>query len=135
MEARRNTNPPARGLARGPVIWDRASWHGGPDEPAARAEAARQIGAILRWLWAHGLTTPAGDQAAQGDFATVAGNEPALTSDMVIEPGALFLDHYYGAWLSSIPTLGDDAFDDQTLDALWADFEQQRAGLDRVWDI
>ena len=90
---------------------------------------------MLRWLWAHGLTTAVGDLAAQGDFSGSTAGEPALTSDLVSETGALFLDHYYGAWLSSFPTMGEAAFDDTIFDALWADFEQQRPNLERVWDI
>ncbi len=135
MEAPQNGNPPARGLASGPVVWDRASWYGARDDPAAWAEGAQHIGVMLRWLWAHGLTTAAGDLAAQGDFTGITAGEPALISGMVVESAALFLDHYYGAWLSSIPTMGDDAFDDETLDALWSDYEQQRATLDRVWNL
>jgi hypothetical protein len=135
MEAPRNDNPPARGRPHGPVIWDRASWYGNRDDPAAWEEGAQHIGVMLRWLWAHGQTTAAGDLAAQGDFSGLTAGEPALTSDMVVEPAALFLDHYYGAWLAALPTMGDDAFDDQTLDALWSDYEQNRATLDRVWDL
>jgi len=135
MDAPQNDNPPARGLPRGPVVWDRVSWYGPYDERATRADASREIAVMLRWLWARGLTTTAGDLAAQGDFSAAPAGAPALTSDMVIEPAALFLDHYYGRWLSSLPELGDAGFDDDTLDALWSDFEQRRADLDRVWDL
>jgi hypothetical protein len=135
MDAQANEIPPARGHNGRPVVWDRASWYGSPEEPEARAEAGRHIQVALRWLWARGLTTAEGDQAAQGIFAGSADGEPALTSDMVAEEGALFLDHFYGRWLSALPALGDAAGDDAPLDGLWADFRGQRAELDRVWEM
>jgi hypothetical protein len=136
MEAKQNESQPARGRPGGPVIWDRARWHAaaGADQSDAQAlDGVEHIGVMLRWLWAHGLTTRIGDLAAQGAFEGALDKESALTSEMVIEPAAVFLDHYYGRWLSSIPELGDAAFDDETIDALWSECEQKRDTLERVW--
>src|SRR5512146_876235 len=108
MEAKQNENPPARGRAGGPVIWDRAQWHtvADPEQPSQDAQDAQDaqdslehIPVMLRWLWAHGLTTRTGDLAAQGAFEGALGKEPALTTEMVTEPAAIFLDHYYARWL------------------------------------
>lgn len=135
MEAKQNESPPAQGRAGGPVIWDRAEWYTTPDPEQPGQDSVEHIVIMLRWLWAHGLTTRAGDLAAQSAFEGALGAEPAITSEMVVEPAAVFLDHYYGRWLSSFPDLGDTAFDDETIDALWTEFEQRRDALDRVWAI
>lgn len=135
MDAEQNGLRPARGLANGPVIWDRAKWYTASDESTDGETSPGHIPTMLRWLWAHGLTTPDGDFAAQGQFTGALGHEAALTSAMVTEPAAVFLDHYYGLWLSSLAEMGDAAFDDEVIDNLWADFQQHRAELDRVWDL
>jgi hypothetical protein len=133
MDAQELDTRPARGRATGPIVWDRARWYSLPEDQQAHAESVRHIGVMLRWLWAHGLTTSEGDLAAQGDFTGALGSEPALTSAMVVERGAVFLDHYYGRWLSSLAGIGDTAPDDESIDALWDDFMRHQADLDRVW--
>lgn len=136
MDATSNYNAPARGKAAGAVVWDRASWHtSGTADRVGAAESSRHILLILRWLWSRGLTTAQGDLAAQGDFSAVPGAEPALMSTMVVEDAAVFLDHYYGPWLSSLLQADELRLDDETLDALWSEYEQRRDGLDRVWEI
>ena len=90
---------------------------------------------MLRWLWANGLTTTLGDQAARGDFSGALGAEVALTSDMVTETAAIFLDHYYGHWLTALRERGDAAYDEDAVDALWADFETRSGELSREWGI
>lgn len=138
MEAKQNESPPARGRPGGPVIWDRAQWHAAADseQPSQDTQdTIEHIAVMLRWLWAHGLTTRTGDLAAQGAFEGALGKEPALTTEMVTEPAAIFLDHYYGRWLSNMPELGDAALDDETIDALWDEFEQQRDSVERVWSF
>jgi hypothetical protein len=127
-----NDTPPARGRGGQPVIWDRASWHA----PAALGEpGASHIAAALRWLWAHDLTTQEGDRAAEGDFAPQFQGELVLASTMVSETGAIFLDHYYGRWLSSLPDGGPDDLADLGLDALWDDFATRGDVLYRVWEL
>jgi hypothetical protein len=131
-----NDTPPARGRGGQPVIWDRASWHVASGTPAIESEVgASHIGAALQWLWANDLTTEEGDRAAEGEFAPQYQGEPALASTMVSETGAIFLDHYYGRWLSSLPEGGPDELADLGLDALWADFAARRETLDRVWEL
>ena len=135
MDAQELDIRPARGRPTGPVVWDRARWYSPPEEQQARAESVRHIGVMLRWLWAHGLTTAEGDLAAQGDFTGDLGSEPALTSAMVVERGAIFLDHYYGRWLSSLAGPDDAAPDDESIDILWDEFQQHSADLSRVWEF
>lgn len=136
MDATPNYNAPARGRATGAVVWDRASWHtSGTNDAAGAGEGGQHILLMLRWLWARGLTTAQGDQAAQGIFTETPGSEPALTSAMVVEDAAVFLDHYYVPWLSSLLRREEVTLDDETLDAAWAEYEQQRNALDRVWEI
>jgi hypothetical protein len=131
-----NTTPPARDRGGRPVIWDRASWHASGGAPTAEdAAEAAHITAALQWLWAHDLTTEEGDRAAQGEFAGQFQDEPVLASTMVSETGAIFLDHYYGRWLSSLPEDGRDEFADQGLDALWEEFSARTDSLDRVWEL
>jgi hypothetical protein len=118
------------------VIWDRASWHiqsnGAASSPATGAE---HISAALQWLWAQDLTTEEGDRAAQGEFAAEYQGEPVLASSMVGEAGAVFLDHFYGRWLSSLPDTGPDELADLGLDALWDEYEASADSLDRVWEL
>jgi hypothetical protein len=135
MEAIPLNSTPARGRGNGPVVWDRASWYGPAADDAQDENPVAHIAVMIRWLWAHGLTTPLGDEAAGGEFSGALGTEAALTSDLVTEPAAIFLDHYYGQWLNAMPGLGDEAFDEDAIDALWADYESRRDDLDRVWDI
>lgn len=135
MDATPANNAPARGRENGPVIWDRAAWYA-PAEQADQGEnPAEHIAVMLRWLWAQGLTTPLGDLAARGEFAGALGAEPALTSEMVTEPAAVFLDHYYGQWLTALPDLGDAAYDEGPIDALWQHYDARRGDLDRVWGV
>ena len=134
MDAQELDVRPARGRPSGPIVWDRARWYSSPEDLQARADSVRHIAVMLRWLWAHGLTTAVGDLAAQGDFTGALGSEPALTSAMVVERGAVFLDHYYGRWLSSLASLGDAAPDDESIDALWDDFQRHDGDLARVWE-
>lgn len=136
MPTARNTIPPARDRGGRLVIWDRASWHaaGGPHTADDEPEAVH-IAAALQWLWAHDLTTEEGDRAAQGEFAEHYQGEPVIASTMVSETGAIFLDHYYGRWLSSLPEGGREEFADQGLDALWEDYSAHADSLDRVWEI
>jgi hypothetical protein len=131
-----NTTPPARDRGGRPVIWDRASWHAASNGAAANgASGAEHIGAALQWLWAHDLTTEEGDRAAQGEFAAQFHGEPVLASTMVSETGAIFLDHYYGRWLSSLPETGREELADQGLDALWDEYSENADTLDRVWEL
>lgn len=135
MEAIPLNNSPARGRGNGPVVWDRAAWYAASDESAQEEDPIAHIAVMLRWLWAHGLTTPLGDQAARNEYAGALGTEAALTSDMVTEPAAIFLDHYYGQWLTALPERGEAAFDEDAIDAFWQDYEARREELDRVWGI
>jgi hypothetical protein len=135
MDATPLNSPPARGRGSGPVVWDRTSWYAVSGEGAEPEDPAEHIAVMIRWLWAHGLTTPQGDQAARGEFTGALGSEIALTSDMVTEPAAIFLDHYYGQWLTALPDLADAAYDEAAIDALWQDFEGRREDLDRVWGV
>jgi hypothetical protein len=116
-------------------VWDRASWYASTETTTSDDDALQHIAIMLRWLWARSLTTPLGDQAAQGEFSGTLGTEVALTSEMVTEAAAVFLDHYYGPWLNSLPERGDGAFDDDAIDALWADYESRSAELSRVWGV
>lgn len=135
MDATPLNSSPARGRGQGPVIWDRASWYATSGEGSDAEESAGHIAVMIRWLWAHGLTTARGDQAAQGEFSGALGTEDALTSDMVTEQAAIFLDHYYGQWLTALPAMGDAAYDEGAIDALWQDFDARRDDLDRVWGV
>jgi hypothetical protein len=135
MEATPVNGTPARGRDRGPVVWDRASWYTSAGEGDETDSPSAHIAFMIRWLWAHSLTTPVGDQAARGEFSGALGTEMALTSDMVTEPAAVFLDHYYGQWLTALPELGDAAYDEDAIDALWQDFEARREELARVWGV
>ncbi|HEY7982540.1 MAG TPA: hypothetical protein VID73_00145 [Ktedonobacterales bacterium] len=136
MPSATNTTPPARDRGGRPVIWDRASWHATGAAPAAEGEPeAAHIAAALRWLWARDLTTEEGDRAAQGEFSDQFQGEPALASTMVSEAGAIFLDHYYGRWLSSLPETGRDDTADLGLDALWDEYAASAGSLDRVWAL
>jgi hypothetical protein len=135
MTSNENTTPPARGRGGRDVVWDRASWHSVVGGVSPAAEEGRHIGVILRWLWAHDLTTAAGDLAAQGSFAGEFGSEPALTSAQVGETGALFLDHFYGRWLATLPDAGSGELASDDLDTLWDEFARRRTELDRVWEL
>jgi hypothetical protein len=131
-----NTTLPACGHRGRPVIWDRASWHA----PSSAVQAdgapdAQHIGAALQWLWAHDLTTEEGDRAAQGEFAAEYHGEPVLASTMVSEAGAIFLDHFYGLWLSTLPDTGPDDLADLGLDALWDEYEASAESLARIWEL
>jgi hypothetical protein len=95
----------------------------------------QHIAVMLRWLWAHGLTTQLGDQAARGEFSGALGPEVALTSDMVTEPAAVFLDHYYGPWLAALPERGDAAYDEDAIEALWDEYAARAGQLSRLWDV
>jgi hypothetical protein len=138
VASRYNETAPARGRAGHPVIWDRAAWHSSGSESGATGaepEGARHINTMLQWLWAHDLTTAEGDLAAQGVFSGELGREPALTSNMVGETGAVFLDHYYGRWLSTLLNDGSENLADGGLDTLWEDFIQHSGALSRVWEL
>jgi hypothetical protein len=120
------------------VIWDRASWHASGAAPVAELEGgseAAHIASALQWLWAHDLTTEEGDRAAQGEFSDQFPGEAVLASTMVSETGAIFLDHFYGRWLSSLPENGRDDTADLGLDALWDEYTARAGSLERVWEL
>ena len=136
MPTATNTTLPARGRGGRPVIWDRASWHAASNGVSSNpTTGAEHISAALQWLWAHDLTTEEGDRAARGEFAAEYHGEAVLASTMVSETGAIFLDHFYGLWLSSLPDTAPDDLADLGLDALWDEYEASAGSLDRVWEL